>query len=301
MGCAQGALAKFAVEPGSSPHTFDTSSEPLEFLREDLKNRPNIIIPNGIRGTRSRATERFRLGPWKQSGSFSINPDPATLDLWLPRILGAVASGTTFAVAETLPSFGILVDRVTNTFEYKDCVVNEALLSGRANGAAETPEPLVLHVQPLWKGYAVGTSFPSLTLGTAANNAPYIFEDGVLTVDSVAYEFKSFQFRVGNALYARRINSLYPTALCPSDRVVQLQATLPYDVAGMVTNASAVKAATLVFTNGAMSLTLTFAGLQMMNDPPVVRGKTEVEVGLIGVAGSVTTTKEIVATNDSTA
>jgi hypothetical protein len=300
MPCAQGALSRLCVEPGPSPHVFDTSSEAYEFLREDLSRTPTRIRSNGIRGTRSRASERTRPGPFQIGGSVTFNPDPAMLDLWLPRILGAPAAGTTFAVAETLPSFGILIDRVTNTFQYKDCVVNQAVLRGRANGGGENPEPLELVIAPLFRGYEEGTAFPAVTLPTGANSAPYIFEDGVFTVDGIAYEIKAFAMAVSNALYARRVNSLYPTALCPTDRVVQLQAQVPYDAAGMVTNAAATKAATLTFTNGAMSFSISLAGLEMENPNPSVRGKTEIDVMVVGLAASVATTKEIVVTNDST-
>jgi hypothetical protein len=31
----------------------------------------------------------------------------------------------------------MLIDRVTKTFEYRDCVVNQAVLRGRANGGGE--------------------------------------------------------------------------------------------------------------------------------------------------------------------
>jgi hypothetical protein len=96
------------------------------------------------------------------------------------------------------------------------------------------------------------------------------------------------------------VNSLYPTTLCPTDRVVQLQAQVPYDAAGMVTNAAATKAATLTFTNGAMSFSISLAGLEMENPNPSVRGKTEIDVMVVGLAASVATTKEIVVTNDST-
>jgi hypothetical protein len=82
---------------------------------------------------------------------------------------------------------------------------------------------------------------------------------------------------------------------------VQFQAQLPFDVATMVTNASATKAATLTFTNGSMSLQISLAGLEMENPNPSVRGKTEIDVVVTGQAASVSTTKEIVVTNDSTA
>jgi hypothetical protein len=52
-----------------------------------LMNR-SLALSNGIRGTRSRASEAAaRNGPLQIGGSISFNPDPAMLDLWLPRIL----------------------------------------------------------------------------------------------------------------------------------------------------------------------------------------------------------------------
>jgi len=305
MACAQGALARLYVEPGASPHTFDGSSESYEFLAERLVARRSWIRSNGIRGTRSMASERNRIGPTSVGGPILFNPDPAMLDLWLPRILGEAESTDVFAVAETLPSFGVLLDKVGNTFEYKDCVVSSAVLRGRANGGGGEPEPLQLQLNIVGKSRTSGTSAPSVTLSTASNAAPYIFEDGVVSIGGTNREVLDFTLTIDNRVRPRWVNSLSATALCPSDRIVAFTVTVPADSSHVAGGSSlldpTIKAVTLTFTNGNMALAISLAGVQFDTEDPVVRGKTEITYQMSGIAGSVTTTKEIVVTSDSTA
>jgi hypothetical protein len=306
-GCAQGAMSQLAIEPGSVTHTFDASSERYEFLHETLQDTPTRVRSNGINGTRSRKTERTRVGTYLQSGGIAFNPDPVFLDNWLPRILGATASGTTFAVSESLPDFGILIDRVTGTFQYNGCKVNTAIFSGSRNAEAQEPQPIQVDISPMWTGYAdsdtspAASAFPTIALATAANTYPYVFEEGVLVFNGTEYEFKKFQLVIHNFLQPRWVNSRRPTRLCPGDRLVQLQCLLPYDLAFAVTNKEATLSGSLKFTNGAMSCLFSFAGLEFANPGPNVRGKTEIDVPVVARAATVTTTKEIIVTNDSSA
>src|SRR5688572_5806682 len=132
MACAQGSQARWYVEPDASPHTFDGSSESYEFSYEDVKVQETIPYTGGIRGTRQEATEQTRAGHYIVGGPIVTSAHPLMLDLWLPRILGATESANVFDLAESLPTFGVLINRVTQTFEMKDCYINRATLHGES-------------------------------------------------------------------------------------------------------------------------------------------------------------------------
>lgn len=303
MPCAQGALAKLCVEPGASAHTFDTSSEPYDFLRESLQKHPRIVGANGIRGTRDQSQERTRYGSYQVGGQLVLNIDPAMLDLWLPRILGGTESADSFPLAESLPSFGVLVDRVTQTFEYKDCVVNRAMFHGVAGVGDDDPDLLTLTLEIIGKDEATGTSFPSLTLATGANSRPYIHSDGVFTFASATREIKEFWVLVDNFIQPRWVNSLTATALCPRDRRVVVQARVPYDsgTSNLYGQAIAGATGTIVWTQGATSTTFTFGTLQAPIKSPVVRGKTEIDMNVMLIARRTGSTPSLAVTHDSTA
>lgn len=223
---SQGAQAQLAAEPGAGPHTFDTSSEPYEFISESLKLEATHIDNNAIRGTRSHAKETLREGIETVSGQVVLNPSPADLDLWLPRILGTVESMDSFVLAETLLPFGIMIDRVAKVFSYTDCYVNKATFKSESGGL------LTLTLDILGISESVGNAgiFPSLTLGVAASNAPYTHEDcsGAVTLVGSARNTSSVEIIIDNHLQAKFNNSKTATDITPQDRTIQLNTTHPY-------------------------------------------------------------------------
>src|SRR5262249_19995640 len=102
-------------------------TEAIEFVAESLQKRLTILATAGIRGTRSHPAERPRDGTYSVGGALRFHATPALLDLLLPRILGAAESSDLFALAETLPEFDVLVDRVAKRFVYGACKAQRAL------------------------------------------------------------------------------------------------------------------------------------------------------------------------------
>lgn len=312
MTCSQGALSAILVEPGSSPHTFDADSEALYFLHEDLAKRGRIIGARGIAGTRSNFAARTREGPYEVSGRLATYTTPADLDRWLPRILGGAQDGTSFPLAETLPSFGVMIDRVGGVFEYQDCYVNRAIWRSRAEPGDAEPEMLEQMVEIIGKEEDATVSWPSGAPDPSqeTNDHPYIHADGTLTIDSVEYYFKSFMLIVDNHIEPRWVNSLTATELCPADRTVMLRALFPFTASndavfsGLYKHADQLTgvSATLVFTGQGnnCSATFTFEGLQWAQFSPSVRGKTEIEMAVDFVARKTGDSDELSVTNDST-
>ena len=293
---SQGAQARLCMEPGAAPHTFDTSSEPYEFVAESVQKRGTILDTSGIRGTRSHHVARTRAGTYEVGGAIMLHPSPSDLDLLLPRILGAAESSDTFNLAETLPAFGILIDRVAETFEYTDCKVSRATFKGSAGGLID----LVLEI--LGVAEITGTAFPSLSLDTTAAAAPYVFSDGVLTLQSAARQMMDFELVIDNGLSPRFTNSQTATSLTPQDRTITLKTTNPFtaDEVDLYEQALAGAAGTLVLTNGGMSTAFTFAALQVPAVSPVVGGKQEIPLTLEMTARMTGATRELVVTHDST-
>lgn len=293
-----GALARIYIEPGSPNYTWDSNSETIEFLRESLTKNGTIIDSNAQRGTRSHHSAATRPGTYEVGGSIVTNPNPAMLDLWLPRILGAAESNDSFVLAETpAADFGVLVDSVTETFEYTSCRVNRAIFRGSAGGLVE------LELEIFGKTEVVGTNAPSVSISVASNAVPYTFSEGVLTLASSTREMMNFELIIDNVIDRRFTNSNTATSLRPQDRIVTLRTTNPWnaDTSALYEQANAGAAGTLVFTNGNMSTTFTFATLQVPAQSPQVGGKQEIPLTLEMTARMSSTTKEIVVTHDSVA
>lgn len=301
---SQGAQAKLAIEPGSGTPTFDTSSEPYEFISENLIGRKPILPNTGIRGTRSEHSIRTRYAPKTVSGTITLEPSPNDLDLWLPRILGASESTDSFALAETLPAFAVMIDRVAKVWTYEDCYVNKATFSGSQGGKIQ----LVLDI--IGTDYSIGNAgtFPAITLGTAAADQPYAFTDGVFTLAGSARVTKSFELVIDNKLETRVSNSTTVTSITPQDRMISLKTTHPYtsgetDLLGQALYGAA---GTIVLTpiGGGMSgvsTTFTFGRLQVEDEDPPVPGKSAIELTLNMIARMTGTTRELVVTHDPVA
>lgn len=301
---SQGAQAKLAMEPGSAPHTFDASSEPYEFISENLIGRAPILPNDGIRGTRSEHSIRTRFGNKAVGGTIILEPSPLDLDLLLPRILGASESSDSFALAETLPAFGVMVDRVAKVFTYSDCYINKAVFSGQTGGKIRLALDIIAAD---WSIGNAGT-FPAITLGTAAANQPYTLADGAFTFASSARVTKSFELTIENFLEARFANALTASSITPQRRLVTLKTVHPYTSGETDLLAQSLYGAsgTLVLTpiGGGMSgvsTTFTFGVLQNEDEHPAVPGKNAIDLTLNMTARMTGSTRELVVTHDPVA
>lgn len=307
---SMGVFATMLFEPAASPHTFDSSSEAYEFLRENLQFHGKIVGGNGIRGTRSKPSERTRFGTGYVYGSITMNISAGDFLTLLPKILGAAASGTTFALAEDVPYFGVLIQRDYGVFEYQDCKVDKCTIRGRPAEINEGGEPelLTMTLDLIGKEEVLTTSWPGTppSISTASNITPYVICDVTTSQVSATREISEFVLVIDNHLDARAVNSCRATSIRPKDRTVMLATRVPWNStnAGLYNQAlSGSVGATLTFaiTSPAISTIFTFATLQTPRLSPNVDGKSPVFLELTSVARSVTTTKELVVTNDSTA
>lgn len=315
MTCAQGARSKFYVKDATGDITWTAGTVyGYEFLAESMKRIGTVVHPNGIRGTRSRTSERARLGPYRVMGTILLNIDPLMLDTWLPRMLGTAESTDSFVLSETLPGFGMLFDRVTTNFEYRDCYVNRWVLRGQANQYGAEPQPLQLALEIIGKTQETGVTGPTEAgvstglLPTSTNTAPFIFEDSVLLLNAISRPLLAFELSGSNFLQVRFTNSLTATDICPQDREISLRVTVPFtsDVTALLESISggidiAGYTGSLAITNSTISkaLTFTFGNVKIPNNDPSVRGKQEITMDLDLQIYRISTTLELATTSTS--
>lgn len=281
---------------GAAGTTIGSFTEAYEFISENVQKRLNIEETAGIRGTRSHPAERTRDGTYSVGGTIRFHATPAMLDLLLPRILGADESTDTFALAETVPEFAVLIDRVGKRFLYDGCKVNRATFRGTAGGMLELDLDIIGKTETV-----SATSFPSIS---APTDPPYVFHDLVATLVSSARKLLTWEFTIDNSLAVRFSNSQTATDISAADRIVTASWTTPYtsdevDLYGINTGSAA--AATFVFTNGGYSTTFSVAKMQVPDASPVVNSKGEIVLPQSGMAKMSSSTRELVVTHDSTA
>lgn len=293
---SQGAQAGLLVEGSGGTPTYDASSEAYEFVSESVRKQATILDTNAIRGTRSHSKEVTRAGVNQVGGSIVMHPSPLSLEKWLPRFMGAAKSGDTFAIDETLPAFGLLIDKVGDVFEYRDCYVNQAIFRGREGELVE----MELDIMGATEG--ASTSWPATppSLGVADADAPYVFSEGVLMIFSGARTFMDFTLTINNQLARRYGNSQNATSITPEDRIVTLACPVPFtstEASALYDTAVTGASGSLVFTNGDFSTTFTFGNLQVPAQTPVVGGKSEITLPLEMTARKSGSTAEIDVTN----
>lgn len=272
-------------------------TEAYEFVSESVRKSLTILDTSGIRGTRSHPRERTRDGTFTVGGQIRMHATPAMLDLLLPRILGANESTDVFALAETLPEFDLLIDRVARRFVYGACKISRATFRCQAGGLLELDLDVVGKTETV-----SATSFPTIA---APTDAPYVFSDAVLTLVSSSRVVTQWELTIDNVIQPRFSNSQAATDLQSTDRIITANLTTPYttsevDLYGLNVGSSA--AATFVFTNGGFSTQFAIANLQIPDNSPTVENRNgEILLNLTGTAKMSSTTRELVVTHDSTA
>jgi hypothetical protein len=286
---------------------IDTNSDPYHFLMEQLVANYGLIDDGSqaIRGSRSHIEGRVGLGLVDVSGPIFMHPTPDELDTLLPRILGAAESTDTFALAETLPSFLVAIDRVARVHTYATCYVNKATLSGKTGGKVQ----LKLDIIGTSEALGAAGSFPSLTFST---QKPYEFHEGVLTLGGSTYVYNEFVLVIDNHLERVYNNSTEATCIEAADRTVHFATSTPWTSSetGIYTTRTGSGAApirtglttnTLVFTNGGISTAFSMGNVKLFAKSPSVPGKKEIRLPLYYKAYKTGSTNEIEVTNDPVA
>jgi hypothetical protein len=289
-----GASAGVAAQLGWA--TSGTADTPVSFLSESLRKSGTNITDDGVRGTRSQASERIRAGNFTVAGSISMQPNPAEL-VDILKWCGLSASGTTYSLTETLTSRDVTIDRIAKVFTYAGVYVNRATFSSSEGS------PLTVTLDLVGKTETVANSgtFPSLNHSLAA---PFMHYDGTFSLVSSSRTPKSSVITIDNMLIAAFNNSQSAGFIIPGGRQVSAEFTLPYSSTETDLYAQAVagSAATITYAVGGYSLAFALASLQCPDNSPVITNKNgEVVLQVAGIARASSTTKELIVTFDSTA
>lgn len=300
---SMGHHAKLGTKTETTYGTAVTVDQGFVFVSENIVKRGVIVERSGLRGTRSRQADDTRVGPYTVSGQLVLEPTPEDLAIWLPRILGAAPSGTTFNLAETLPSFTLAVDRVAKVFTYAGCKVNRATFQGAQGGLLR----LVLDLVAQSESVAAAGSFPSLSLPV---QPPYIFSDVSLTLAGTSREVKQFELTIDNGVVTDRfMNSVTIVNAPEGDRAIALRTVHAWAAGNtdLYAQALAGAAGSLQLTNAlggapptGYQTAFTFATLQVPDRSPHVPSRGEVFLNLEMMARRLGSTPELVVTHDST-
>lgn len=307
---AQGTKARLYAKDGSGTPNWTTGTiRSFPFYRESMQKIGSVVHQNVITGDRSEHGERARKGPNLYRGTITFGVSPGELAFWAPYFMGTVASGTTFALSSNaLLPFGILIDKVTKTYEFSSCYVDKALIIGRQGGAGGAPNFLTMQLTILALDYQSGVATPSPAVdipSITGQYVPLIFEDcaSAITIKGAARETKQFAVMLENFVKGRYVNDLDPSILYPLHRRVTLQTRHPFDtdtddLDDVALSASA--GGSIVATNGTTSATFTFGLLQLISQTPTVPGKVEIDISQNFVSRMTGSTKELELVVDST-
>ncbi len=275
---------------------FAGTATPIEIIRESLKRTSTIINTKGMSGTRSQRAERSRFGQSSVGGEVVIPFSPTSGVIVLPLILGAAASGTTFALDDTLPQWQYQIDRVTKVMNYTDCMVNKGIFKAQQGGFVELTLDLI-GVDEVIVAAGGGQAW------TQPTDPPYVFSDGSASVGGSSRQLFDMEITVDNKVQARYGMSRTPTRIAPADdREVTVKFTCPFGSTeyDLYNAALAGIACSFTVTNGNYSTLFSMATVQFPAETPVIPGKGEIPLTMTGVARMTGSTRELVVTHDST-
>lgn len=300
-----GTLSRLSMAtPGTAVGSY---TEIYEFMPESMQKKLEILDTQGISGTHEHFLQRSVDSIYHVSGQVNLQPGPFMLGnpqqtsgvyaandaSILTRIMGTGSrASSTWTPTESLTFFDVLVDKVEQRHIYGNCKVNRATFSAKAGGSLGLALDLVGETEAL-----SATAFPSIA---SPIDVPYVWQQAVVVINSVTVVITEFQLTIDNKLQPRFSNSQTATDIVFTDRVVSLNAVVPYtsDYAtlyGMNTGGAAT--ATITFTNGGHSLVFTIGAYSVPDMSPVVSSKGEIFLKLQGTAKKTGATPSLTIAN----
>jgi hypothetical protein len=312
-GCAAvGSLAMMLVEPraavGDADPTFDGSSEIYPFLYETMAAERPVRASNLITGSGSHYASRMVKGSYVPKGAIGLQLGPAEYDLWLPRIFGAAESANVFALNNSLPLFDMMIYRDNGVFYYRNCVVAAALFHSRSADGGDEEEILNLQLRIIARQEDLTKSWPGTvpTLTDGEDYSPYVFPQGLFSINGSAHDFMEAQILVDNGIVAKNRNSYTPNCVYKTRRRVRAEVTTPFTAAAWTAAQALYDAADDVRirwetgSGGAdEAIQFDFPKARNMQKPPVTRGHSEMPLEFVLEAGATAANNEMSVTNIS--
>jgi len=267
-----------------------------------VKKIPTLIAPDAeMSGTLSRRAEPVVSGPYVVSGPIAWAPRPDELATVLPLIFGGTFSGDVLEPAPITDGFPFQFDRKTGVYNYAGMKV--------ANATFSSSPGQILRLQAQLEGkteaLAAAGSFPVLTLSTLQ---PYTHHDAVITIDGTPRKVGAVSISVENGLILDRTeNTTTRTEIPQGDRVIRFTCDARWDTTDDDMNLMGVAGVegSVVYTNGAFSLTFDFPNMKIAPQTPEGGGKTTemrqpLQFECYAELGHATSDYAVKITNDST-
>lgn len=270
---SQGFQARLGID------TVQPVARGFDFQSVGLALSQSIIDTSGLRGTREHFSYRTRAGNISVAGQYVGNPSADDLAYLLPWILGAPGSGGTYALAETLPSRYVTIDKVSSVYTYHGVYVSRATFSG----AEGMPVGLALDLVGTSETAAAAGTFPTVTYN---DSPPLMFSESVVTILGGSRNVKQWTLVIDNQLDVLYFNSVTPTLILPKDRQISFECQNPFtaDELDLYNQNPAGAAASLSLSYAQQSVTFNFGVLQVPPQAPGVPGRQEIYLPLRGIA-----------------
>lgn len=271
---------------------YDFSPSSMVGMRGDYRDT------NGLRGTLQRSIERNLDTIYRVNGDIKMYPTPTEWRTLAPILYGTAESGVgpyTYALAESLTGYTIVVDRVIKVHTYASCKAARSRFSATQGDA--------FCVDTSWVGTTesegAAASFASTAIDIATK--PWMFHQLVTTVAGSTFTPQSFEWELNwNFDEERFFNSqTLSTGANATDLVVTVRATYPYgDASAVYTTHSASTGVAVVatFTNGVYILTNTFVKVAFKKMAPEINSRGELMLVCEGQAMKSSSTAPIVTT-----
>ena len=262
MAVALGMLSRLAV-----------GSTQIDFVRSSLGiHDEEIIDGNGLRGTLQHDISRVRTGARRIQGQLSLQPNVAELTAILPWITGSTVAANAYALANAIITNSVNCDfNVGSLHVYDHVAVDTAVFHAEQFGL------LGVDLDVVGVDETISGSF-SGSMDTAS--PPWIFSDGVISINSTTVTPKSIRVTIQNHIDRDRFfNSLtLNTTLAKLDRTVLIEAVIPYGPFSALYGAGAAGVAfNFAFTNGNNTDVFTLAGTELSYGrmTPEIEGRVE--------------------------
>lgn len=268
------ANARFDFQPGSNIGVDET-----------------LVDGNGLRGTLSPKIERVRVGNRRIGGQLVFQPNSAEMALLLPWINGAAAAGNDYALADSLLTRYVAIDRNDgNLYTYDECAVDRAVFRASEGG------PLTLTLDVVGGDETVSGSFPSLNISTI--NGPFLFTDLVITVGATEITPKYIELTIDNGIDKERFfNSQTLVTSNKLNRVITFRTEVPLgDLQALYAAGEAGSQVVMTYTNGGASLVQSLVKVAYPRKPFPPMGRAENMLEISGRAYMSGSTRELVTT-----
>lgn len=243
-----------------------------------LQSKESKLKAGGNNGSLFARSSDYVRNTLAVNGPVVHSPRPDELRWMLPLLTGGSFSSNIIKVGGICPFFRAghfdASAGINTVFLYKDCVTSKAVFSS-SDGAGGFLN-LNWDIEARDSSQELANTWPS---GMAlSSQQPFVHVQSVLTVDSVATRIKNASVTIDHRLqtdqyFNARIREDFPQ----DDPLIQLAFESPFDSASdlALTNLTGAISATLVYTNGALSLSFSLPCLQYVERPaePTVGAK----------------------------